>query len=134
MNEFTLWYTYYDSLFLNVNPKLSQLFYEEYPSIKLDIIFRNQNGLTIFVLVFLWFFNSFKILSNNLLIGSIHNVNYNNYKLFRLLSINSCILLLWKNPMLLLSGKLIIDGFKPRWLTSIHFSNFSQNPSSPTQQ
>jgi hypothetical protein len=78
MNEFTLWYAYYDSLFLNMNPKLSQYFYEEYQCVKLDIISQKQNGLLIAVLTLQWHLNFFKLSSSSLQLGSTLSANENN--------------------------------------------------------
>ena len=50
MIEFKLWYAYYDSFFLNANPKLSQRFYEEYSYIKLGTFFHKPHGLPMLLL------------------------------------------------------------------------------------
>jgi hypothetical protein len=88
MNEFKLWYTYYDSLFLNVNPRVSQLFYEEYSFIRVDIFFHKQYGRLMDVLTLLWCLDCWKVLLGNLQIGLIHSVNCKNWRVLSLKSMS----------------------------------------------
>lgn len=78
MSEFKLWYAYYDSFFLNANPKLSQRFYDEYSWSHLGIYSRRQHGQFRHARILPKLSNFYKHSLKNQVIGQILNANYNN--------------------------------------------------------